>query len=349
VSAAAGDAPGPDAGDAVSAPGPTGVRLSRSVVLAVLASFGAGLCVSGQTAINGHVSAIVGSPILSTAVNHGTALVLSVLVALATGAFPRAWRTLRARRGQLRLWWFLGGIFGFAGLFTIILVTPLAGLVAVTVALTLGQLGGSLIADLAALGPGGRKPLTPWRLVGLGVAVLAVFTGAWGRLEEHQPLLLAAVVLAGVIIALQQAGNGQLTVATGEFAAMSTINFLVGGVCVFATLLIVNAFVPQDFAAIPPWAPLGGLLGAITGVTVAICVRFVGVLSVMLALVAGQAVGAVVLDLLIPADRAEIGVASILGAALAVVAVGIAGWSGRRSRGGAASAGGRPQPGSRVP
>jgi len=308
------------------------VTSRRTAVLAIGSSFIGGAGVAVQNSVNGHVSALTGSPILATAVNHGTALVLSILVGVAMGAFPRAWRQLRARRFELRVWWFLGGVLGFFALTTLIATTPIVGLVTLTVALTLGQLSGSLVADLWGLGPGGRKPPSVWRIAGLACAVVAVFVGAWGRLDGAQPLLLGAVVAAGILVAIQQAANGQLTAVTGEFAVMSTINFVVGGTLVLATLLVTHAITPQDLGALPPWAPVGGAVGAVVGVTVAISVRYVGILSVMLAIVAGQAVAAIVLDLVIPVDRGQLGPGSFLGAALAIVAVGLAGWTGRRRR-----------------
>ena len=298
--------------------------------IAIGASVLGGVGVAAQNSINGHVSVITGTPILATAVNHTAALVLSIIVGIAMGAFPRAWRRLRERRATLSRWWFFGGILGFIAMVSIITIVPVVGLVTLTVALTLGQLSGSLIADLAGLGPGGRKPPTAWRIAGLGVAVVAVFAGSWGRLEGAQPLLLAIIVGAGILVAIQQAANGQLTVATGEFAVMSTINFIVGGAFVLTALLIVNAANPIDFSTLPPWAPLGGAVGAVVGVIVALSLQHVPLLSVMLSIVAGQAVAAIVFDLVLPVGDSALSIGSIVGAVLAIIAVGLAGFT-RRS------------------
>jgi len=278
-----------------------------------------------QTSINGHASVAVGSPVFATAINHGSAFLLALVVALAMGALPRAARSLRARRSEVRWWWFLGGLMGFAAVLSIIAVTPTVGVVAVAVAVTLGQLIGSVIADSGSLGPGGRRSLSLLRAIGLLVAVAAVLVGALGRFDVENAFVIPVVVIAGIIIAIQQAANGWLVVVTGEFSAMSVINFGVSVVFIGITLLAAHLAEPIDFSTMPAWAPLGGAIGAVIGVVTAVSVRTIGVLSVMLCIAAGQAIAAIVLDLAIPVDSLGLTGGSIAGAVLAVLAVGLAG------------------------
>ncbi|WP_291037977.1 DMT family transporter [Herbiconiux sp.] len=310
------------ASEPASKPGPA--KRSRPVV-ATIAALVAGCAVAAQTSINGHTSVAVGSPVLATAVNHGSALLLSLIVALAMGALPRAARALRQRRSELRWWWFLGGLMGFVAVLAIITVTPTVGVVAVAVAVTLGQLIGSVMADSLNLGPGGRRPLNLLRTVGLGVAVIAVVVGAVGRFEVENLVVIPVVIVAGIIIAVQQAWNGWIVVVSGEFAAMSVINFATSAIFVGTALVISMLNAPIDFAALPPWAPLGGAVGAVIGVVTALTLRIIGVLSVMLCIAAGQAIAAVVLDLVVPVDAIGLTPGAVLGAVLAVAAVGIAG------------------------
>jgi transporter family-2 protein len=296
-----------------------------SPLAATAATLAAGAAVSVQTSVNGHVSVATGSPVLATAVNHGSALLLALIVALAMGSLPRAARSLRLRRAEVRRWWFLGGLMGFVAVLAIITVTPVVGVVAVAVAVTLGQLIGSVLADSFSLGPGGRRRLTPLRTVGLAVAVVAVLVGAIGRFDLGNAIVIPVVVAAGIIIAIQQAANGWLVVVTGEFAAMSVINFVTSGVFVGIALVVSLFVAPPDFAALPPWAPLGGALGAVIGVVIALTVRIIGVLSAILCIAAGQAIAAVLLDLVVPVDSLGLTPAAVAGAVLAVAAVGIAG------------------------
>ncbi|MDR5698680.1 DMT family transporter [Agromyces aerolatus] len=300
-------------------------RPAGAVVPATLAALAAGAGVAAQTSINGHASVAVGSPVYATAINHGSALVLALLVAVVTGAVPRALRRLRAGVVPLRRWWFLGGAMGYVAVLAIVIVTPEVGVVTVAVAITLGQLAGSVMADSWNLGPGGRRSLTPLRAAGLAVAVIAVLVGAFGRFDPANVAVVPVVVVAGIIVAIQQAANGWVVVATGEFAAMSVINFATSGVLAVIGLLIANAIDPIDFAAVPAWAPLGGAVGAVVGVVTAVTVRTIGVLSVIMCVAAGQAIASLALDLLIPVDAMGLTGASVVGAALAVAAVALAG------------------------
>lgn len=298
---------------------------ARGSILASLAAVLAGVGVSVQTSINGHANVAVGSPVLATAINHTSALVLALGVALAMGAFPRAIRELRSGRVKLKWWWFLGGAMGAAGVFTIVVVTPVVGVVAVAVAVTLGQLAGSVLVDSLGMGAGGRRSLNLLRLVGIGVAVVAVLVGAEGRFDGAALIVLPLAVLAGIIIAIQQAANGWLIIATGEFAVMSVINFGVSVLLVGAALTVTVMVQPVNLVDIPYWAPLGGVLGAVIGVVAALTANKLGVLSLMLCIAAGQAIGGIFLDLLVPVDQVGLTAGSVMGAVLAVCAVGLAG------------------------
>lgn len=311
----------------------------KGAVLASLAAVLAGVGVSVQTSLNGHANVAVGSPILATAINHSSALILALVVALAIGAFPRALRELRSGRVKLRWWWFLGGAMGAGGVFVIVAVTPLVGVVAVAVAVTLGQLAGSVLVDSMGMGAGGRRSLTVLRLMGMAVAVVAVLIGAEGRFGGGAWVVLPLAVAAGVIIAIQQAANGWLIIATGEFAVMSVINFAVSVLLVGVALAVAMVVSPVNFSAIPVWAPIGGVLGALIGVVAALTANKIGVLSLMLCVAAGQAIGGVFLDMLVPVDRVGLTGGSVAAAVLAVCAVGLAGmgsmgrsWKGRPRR-----------------
>ncbi len=303
------------------------VASSRArLVIAVAATLLAGIAISIQTSVNGHVGVLTGSPTLATAINYVGALIVAVIIAGASGGFPRAWRRLRQRRGELRWWWFLGGIMGFGAVLVASIVAPIVGVVAVSVGIILGQLAGSSFADSVGLGPGGRRALKPLRVVGIGIAVAAIAVGAIGRIDGADWWAIVLLVVAGGIVSLQQAANGWLVVVTrGEWAVMSVINFTVGTVAVVIGFVIAQSGHPADFAAVPWWAPLGGILGIAVNVTLALVVRRIGMLTSVLCIAAGQAIGAIAVDLVVPVDQIGITVWSALGAALSVCAVGIAG------------------------
>jgi bacterial/archaeal transporter family-2 protein len=78
-----------------------------------------------------------------------------------------------------------------------------------------------------------------------------------------------------------------------------------------------------------PWLYLGGPIGVTFIAVAAAVVRLTGVLLLGLATVAGQVVGAVLLDLLLPAAASRPDATTLIGAALTLVAVAIAALGGR--------------------
>jgi transporter family-2 protein len=84
--------------------------------------------------------------------------------------------------------------------------------------------------------------------------------------------------------------------------------------------------VARGLPAAPPgewWYYVGGPLGIVTILTAVAAVRYTGVLLLGLASVAGQLIGAVLLDVVVP-TAGGLTLASVLGTVVTMVAVGIA-------------------------
>ena len=93
-----------------------------------------------------------------------------------------------------------------------------------TVALVCGQATGSLGVDWAGLSPAGKRPVTGYRLLGVGLAVTAVVLGALEAGGDIRPGLLGLAVLAGVGVSFQQAAMGHVAIGlegAPRFAAMA--------------------------------------------------------------------------------------------------------------------------------
>ena len=80
------------------------------------------------------------------------------------------------------------------------------------------------------------------------------------------------------------------------------------------------------------WLYIGGLLGCVFIAAQAVIVRMTGVLLMGLALLAGQLVASVALDLLLPVSGTGLHVVTVVGSALVLVAVVVAAWPGRAVR-----------------
>ncbi len=81
------------------------------------------------------------------------------------------------------------------------------------------------------------------------------------------------------------------------------------------------------------WLYLGGLNGCLFIAAQAVIVRTTGVLLMALGLLAGQLIAAVAFDLVLPISDGALHLATVIGAALVLVAVVVASIPSRRSRG----------------
>ena len=102
------------------------------------------------------------------------------------------------------------------------------------------------------------------------------------------------------------------------------MNFVVGTlalVLAFAVSVAVDGW-PSGTFPTNPWLYTGGLIGMVFIAMQAAVVHRIGVLLLGLGMIAGQVVGALVLDVVAP-DAAAPGLATYVGAALTLVAVAI--------------------------
>ncbi|WP_027342661.1 DMT family transporter [Hamadaea tsunoensis] len=297
-------------------------------------AFGVGLALLGgagvalQSRINGELAGRVGSGFLAAVISFGTGL---VIMAIATAVTPNARRGLGKvaallRKGGLRWWECVGGAAGAFLVASQGITVGSLGVAVFIVSLVGGQSVSSLFVDRAGLAPGGPRPITPNRAIGTVLTVVAVPIAVAGHLGTPAALGLAVLpLLAGFGSAWQQAMNGRVRQAGEGVVATTFINFLVGTVALIIAFLISMIFKGAPTGSLPsePWLYLGGTLGIIFIAIAAALVRHIGVLLLGLGMIAGQVIGAVLLDLILPVDNKP-GIATYIGAGLTLVAVWIA-------------------------
>ncbi|MEV4488873.1 DMT family transporter [Micromonospora coxensis] len=301
------------------------VPASRRITGVGLAT-ASGVAVAVQSRINGELGVRLADGIAAAVVSFGLGLLVLLVLVPATPGGRRGLRELRAALGEgsLRPWQCLGGVCGAFLVATQGLTVGALGVAVFTVAVVAGQSASSLAVDRAGVGPAGRQPVTTARLAGAVLTVLAVLLAVGDRLGDPQALALAALpLLAGVAIAWQQAVNGRVRAASGSALTATLVNFTVGTVALLATFAVDVAVRGRPSGAFPgePWLYLGGPIGIVFIAIAAAIVRFTGVLLLGLATIAGQVVGAVLLDLLLPTAASRPGAATLAGAALTMVAV----------------------------
>ncbi len=306
----------------------------------------AGLAIPLQGRINGALGARLGDGIAAAVVSFSTGLVLMILVSL---VLPRGRAGLASIVPAVRERKFppyyvlaggIGALFVFAQSFTV----GLLGVALFTVSTVTGQTVSGLLVDRLGLGPGGKKAVTGIRIIGCVLTIAAVAwavsprfggapgtgapgTGAPGAGGEPAQLILPLLlpVLAGFLMSFQQAMNGTATMHYGTPIAATLVNF-VAGTCVLWVAWLIKVAVAGTGNPLPGewWYYLGGPMGCVFIGLGALLVRSLGVLVTGLGMIAGQLLGSLGLDLLVPAPGSIVAVPTVLGTLLTLVAIVIA-------------------------
>lgn len=320
-----------------------GVGLLPAPAAVAVAMLG-GACAAAQGVVNGGLAEHLGTPVLAALVSNGVATALLGLAALALRPVRDGLR--RLWRDRPRWWQYLGGMCGALFVACSALAVPVLGVALVTVVQVCGTGLGGVATDRAGLGPTGRLPVTPVRVAAAGLAIVAVAVAQLGRPVGELTLgLVGLVLLAGLGLAVQQALNGRVNQVARNVGSASLVNAVVGtGALLLATggFAAAGGLRPHPAGAAGWWLYLGGLAAVVVTGAGLTAVRVLGVLRTGLALVAGQLVGGLALDTLVP-GQARPSPAVLVGAVLTVAAVLLSGWSaggtrcGRRARQGSDS------------
>jgi transporter family-2 protein len=288
------------------------------LLLATVVAGGVGLSV--QAFLNGRLTTSVGSAEIAATVNNVVGLACLIALGVAIGAPRRALRSLRTA-APMRWWHPVMGVNGAFFIAITAYAAPEVGVALVTVAIVCGQMAGSLLIDGIGLSPAGRRPLTINRALGAALAVVAVGIGATQTPADVEVGLLLLVAAAGVGMAFQQAAIGHVNLATGEPVVASGVNFLAGAVAIIVVALVVNGLQPPNGWDASPGYWIGGVIGATAATIMAWAVNGLGVLRLSLAIIAGQSIGALAIDIIAPPPGEEITVLTFASLALVIVAV----------------------------
>ncbi|WP_241988477.1 DMT family transporter [Cryobacterium sp. TMT1-3] len=311
--------------DAPGAPAASAVPVWLALVFSVLI----GALYAVQSRVNGELGHQIGDGFTAAVISFGSGLVILTLGLI---VFQRGRRGLqlvaRAVKSKHLSWWhLLGGLAGALFVLSQGLVAAPLGIALFTVAVVAGQTVSGVLMDRFGIGPGGRRPLHASKIVGAVLALGAVAFTVSGELRGSGALwLLALPLIAGIGQGWQQAVNGQVRVTAQSALTATFLNFLTGSIALVLAALVHGLLVGFALEGLPgnPWLYTGGLIGCIFIAGAALVVRTTGVLMLGLCIVAGQLVCALALDLLAPTQGHPLGVTTIIGTALALVAVVIA-------------------------
>ena len=302
------------------------LRLGSFLVLLVLG----GLVPAVQARVNGELSGHLDTGIEAALISFSTGFTLLTIGLIVSRQMRDGLRRIPAavREGRLA-WWaipsgLLGGLFVACQSFAV----PLIGVAMFTVGVVAGQSSNALLVDRLGLSPVGRTPLTPRRLLAAIIAIAAVVIAVSNRLgaDGFSVIALLLALIAGAGVAIQQALGGRVNNGTGFPLSTAWLNFAFGTAgLVIGTLVgaaLMGARIEQP-APGPWWMYVGGILGVIFITTASWAVPRYGVLVFALTSIAGQLLGALLLDLLSPMGGEVVAWNLVFGVLLTFVAVAV--------------------------
>lgn len=297
---------------------------SIPVWVALLGSACAGVLVATQSRINGGLGKGLENGFLAAGISFtGGFIVMLIVMAISKrGRQGIVQVTGLVRAGTFPWWGILGGVGGAVLVFSQSVTVGVLGVAMYTVGIVGGQILAGIIIDRLGIGPSGKVRATPARILGAALALVAVLVSVWSGLGgTTNQLLLILPLVAGAAVAWQSAVNGLVRAASQSTATATFFNFLVGTI-VLGTAALISVAVsgwPEAWPA-HPILYLGGPMGCVFIAAAAMFVRSAGVLLLSMSNVAGQLIGAILMDAVAPvADGLSVGM--LLGAAIALVAV----------------------------
>lgn len=303
----------------------------------MLAAVAFGALIATQTRINGELGRRLDDGYLAAVLSFGIGLaILGTIAALSAPVRGGAMRiAVAVRRGEIPWWYTAGGVAGAFFVLSQGLTAAVLGVALFSVSIVSGQTLASLLIDGRGIGTMVPRPVTARRIAGLVLALIAVGVAVSPHVQGEILLwMIALPILAGIGTGWQQAVNGQARDVAGSALAAALVNFTVGTV-VLAVAFAVRAVLvglPSELPA-EPWLYLGGPIAVVFIAGAAAVVRFTGVLVLGLGTIAGQLIASIMLDIVVPPEGHVLTATTVVGAALALVAVAIASLPARRGSG----------------
>jgi transporter family-2 protein len=312
----------------------------RILVVGIPVAILAGLTLPVQARINGELSIRLGDGMFAGLISFVASLLIMGAAMLCTAAGRTAFRSLVAGTRERAIPWYYHAA-GAGGAYFVLGMTYFSvavGLAVYTVAVVTGQTLGGLVVDRLGLGPGGKRRITLVRVFGVMLTVVAVFYAVSPRISgTHEPLTLllpvTLVILAGFLVSFQHAVNGTLAVHVRSPLPGTLVNYAVGATFLVLAWLI-KFSVDYRMPSLPaePWLYLAGVLGCLNLLMSAVLLRHIGILLTWLSMIAGQLIGSLLLDWVLPVPGSVIYLETLLGTGLTLVAIVIAALPGSGSR-----------------
>jgi len=285
---------------------------SRALRLDGLAAL-SGVMIALQARANGELSYRLDNAPQAALVSFSSGLFFITIYAIFSPKIKEGIKRLRSAvsSGEIPKIRLLAGSLGGAFVALQTSVVPLIGVALYSVASIAGQSAVSLLVDRIGLTGGGVKLISPRRIAAAFITVIAVLVSVLDKLEadNFQLFALLLAVIAGALVGVQRALNGQINEHSQNSYTTSLLNFITGTsfLTLFIIILITLGRVEVQPLPIGPWwIYTGGVIGVIYIAATSLIVQHLGVLTFTLFSVGGQLIASLLLDIYSPTQGVSV-------------------------------------------
>ncbi|HRD36920.1 MAG TPA: DMT family transporter [Candidatus Nanopelagicaceae bacterium] len=300
---------------------------SRALRLDGLAAL-SGVMIALQARANGELSYRLDNAPQAALVSFSSGLFFITIYAIFSPKIKEGIKHLRSavRSGEIPKIRLLAGSLGGAFVALQTSVVPLIGVALYSVASIAGQSAVSLLVDRIGLTGGGVKLISPRRIAAAFITVIAVLVSVIDKLEadNFQLFALLLAVIAGALVGVQRALNGQINEHSQNSYTTSLLNFITGTsfLTLFIIILIALGRVELQPLPIGPWwIYTGGVIGVIYIAATSLIVQHLGVLTFTLFSVGGQLIASLLLDIYSPTQGVSVSWYLVSGIAMTYIGV----------------------------
>jgi bacterial/archaeal transporter family-2 protein len=287
-----------------------------------------GALIALQARANGELSHRLDNGLQAALVSFSSGLLIILIITPFSPQIKEGIRNLRGAvaRKEIARWKLFAGALGGSFVAIQTQIVPLIGVAIYSVASIAGQTAMSLVVDRIGLTGGGKKLISPRRVIAAVLTVIAVLVSVWDRIDANNLSMVAVTAgcIAGAVVGIQRALNGQINEHSHQSFTTSLLNFIMGtsflSILIFAGLVLGKSHL-TPLPAGPWWIYTGGVIGVIYIAFTSTIVQHLGVLTFTLFSVGGQLVGSLIIDLVSPTDGVSVSAYLITGIAMTYVGV----------------------------
>jgi transporter family-2 protein len=287
-----------------------------------------GAMIALQARANGELSHRLDNGLQAALVSFSSGLLIILLITSFSPHIKEGIRNLRdaISRKEIARWKLFAGALGGSFVAIQTQIVPLIGVAIYSVASIAGQTAMSLVVDRIGLTGGGKKLISPRRVIAAVLTVIAVLVSVWDRIDADNLSMIAVTAgcIAGAVVGVQRALNGQINEHSHQSFTTSLLNFITGTTFLVILILVGVALGKNHLSPLPTgpwWIYTGGVIGVIYIAFTSTIVQHLGVLTFTLFSVGGQLAGSLIIDLVSPTDGVSVSAYLVTGIVMTYLGV----------------------------